>query len=245
MLFFLFIATITSTLPWIRDCRNAQFVPFNKIQAVYPTSFPTKFKTVINELLHDISQAVQVRLLPNYNEPHLIIKFGLTSSPLKVAYTLPTKKDGCERPKEATLKLNKMWLYPFFSHFKEVLFHELLHLMGFNNDHYMHYHIVGKNYDKSLTNGFIIEQTDKKGKISYYVASPGVKEALKKIDPNLIGAPLQTDKNSKGEIIPGDHWHRKKFTDQIGCDIMRPYGLVAPITEVTTEFINDFGWYKM
>jgi Leishmanolysin len=239
------LASSTSPLSWIQDCRSADFVAFTNIQANYPDDFPSRFKRVIDEFLLDLSEAIQVRLLPNYNETHLIINFAYTRAIFKVAYTLPIKKDGCERPKQAIMKINKNLLRIFFSHFKEVIFHELLHLMGFNNDHYMHYHIVGNNYRRSLTNGFILEQTDGNNKTSFYVVSPNVMEALKKINQTLIGAPLQKARNENGEIIPGDHWHRKKFTDQIGCDIMRPFGLVAPITEVTTAFVNDFGWYRI
>jgi hypothetical protein len=95
------------------------------------------------------------------------------------------------------MKLNPLWLRLFFSHLKEVVFHELLHSTGFSKSTYRNYYIVGNTPRASLTYGFILKQTDSKGNKSFYVASPGVMEVLKKINPELPGAQLQTYKNKE------------------------------------------------
>jgi hypothetical protein len=117
-----------------------------------------------------------------------------------------------------------------------------MHLMGgFSAADAPYYFFFGKpSTESGLINGYIKREDDQ-----YYAVSPGVLEEVRKIDPKLIGAPMECYE-ANGEIYPLNHWHNELFQDQIGYDVMIPVAAHdARLSPVTVAMINDFGWYQI
>jgi hypothetical protein len=108
------------------------------------------------------------------------------------------------------------------------------------------YFLFGKTDPHNKEEGLICGYIKKDEKTSeFYAVSPGVLEEVRKINPNLKGAPMETKKRN-GVVYPHHHWHGRKFTRDINCDLMTPSSdRKATLSAVTVAMINDFGWYKI
>jgi predicted Zn-dependent protease with MMP-like domain len=251
MVMILLLAYVNCTFVpgWLDTCRKtSHFEPFDSIQASYSEHVPARYRKVIDELLSSLKDAIHVRVLPGSTTPQLKIQFKMCNSIKSIAFTETEHRDACQRPDEGSITISKPWFTLYFKKLKEILFHEIMHLMGFDQDDYKKYYIFGNNWKSNLLYGFVYEEncTSCVGtKVSYYAASPTVKEIMNQIVPNSHGAPMDVVKHPQGIDIPGEHWHQTKYNKEIGHDIMRPKGLTNNLTKVTTAFINDFGWYHI
>jgi hypothetical protein len=220
-----------------------EFVPLSNILVKFRPTVPLNIQKLFNELISSLHPAIKARYAPEFEgEPHLTLHVATDTEIGVIARTQMLKKDKNNRIVEALIKLNRPRIV--LKRLKRILFHELLHVMGFHAPNYQHYSLFGKEPKPHLLGGFLSEVSYEGGRL-FHVMSPSVLEAVKEINPSILGAPLQMMTNAEGLNYPGSHWDKKMFTSLIGRDIMRPSGLSMILTKVTTAFINDFGLYKI
>jgi hypothetical protein len=228
---------IIPTEAHLKYCREE--VPFAQLRIhVYniPQIFPQHYKIAIQDTLQYLMSTVLVRDAYRLKEsPNLMLMIETDDSSKNIATATSLDRDPCGSTK-AFNRTRELFIADFL--------HEFMHLMGgFSSDDAPYYFYFGKantNNELGLVNGHIKQVEE-----NLYVVSPGVLEELHKIDPNLIGAPMESQKRN-GVVYPHSHWHATQFLKQIGCDIMLPSaGHEHALSKITVAMINDFGWYQI
>jgi Leishmanolysin len=228
----------------LKFCREqATFVPWRIAIWNVPDKFPKHYESAMYELLSYLMQSVKVRDAEN-ESPNLMIKLTINNTIAPLASSVSLMRDSCGRPKIAKITWSKKYFKRTREQFITIFLHELMHVMGgFNSDDAPFYFLFGKTVNTKEDQGLINGHIKQVGK-HFYVVSPGVLKEVHKVNPSLIGAPLQCER-IKGNSCPGSHWHGKKFLRKIGPDGMLPYSGYDGLSKITVAMINDFGWYEI
>jgi hypothetical protein len=226
----------------LKFCRETEFVPLLMLGRITPKDFPEEYVSAMDDMVFVFSKAFLVRNTTN-SPSKLNIKIEYTEDRDAIASTQAIHRDRCGRPDLGKIFWNSKELKYTKKQFQEIFLHEVMHLMGgFGHQDGSYYYFFGKPnlQEVGLINGYIKEVDNK-----FYVVSPGVLDEVKKINPKLIGARLETHKKNR-VVYPHSHWHAEEFTRDIGQDLMVPYSRKnAQISPVTVAMINDFGWYHV
>jgi Leishmanolysin len=235
------------SMPYQKDidfCKQVKLVPLKVGVWDDPDEFPAVYMTAMNDLWFYLFTAVKVRDSDSFvdMDNNLMLQFKMEKEAPFIAAASPKHRDRCGRPRIGSMSWNLGHLKLSRKEFILVLLHEVMHLMGgFSSYDAPFYFFFGKpSTESGLIDGYIKRDGDQ-----YYAVSPGVLAEVHKVNPKLIGAPMECEEKN-GMIYPDSHWHNDLFKDQIGCDLMLPFANpTARLSPVTVAMINDFGWYEI